>query len=346
MNTIPINSKVLSPSGWLDSGTLTIGEQIITAKGNLATIIGVRSVGVFDTHRLKLKDDRNLYGTKKTIVCFKHSSFKHKYIDTPIETLNKYDLTNSGHLNLITPYDGPDADLNINPYLLGILLGDGTFCSTSDGVKFSKNDIEFFENIWDSILPEEVYARRGKYNPNTCNFWHLQSKNFGKRNRLREFLAIDGILGCDTWNKYVPWKYMSASFGQRMRLIQGLIDTDGFTSTRNEIRFGVASKKLAVNFQELIQSTGGIAILRARDQIDDVTKSIIYEVSVRVKNPSAHVTMPRKKDRLTESTQYSERLGIKILSIENVDPMEHVSISLFGNDKTFVTDGYVYNNGN
>ncbi|HEX9088723.1 MAG TPA: hypothetical protein VF867_14490, partial [Arthrobacter sp.] len=100
------------------------------------------------------------------------------------------------------PIDGPDAELPVDPYVMGAWLGDGTTCSGG----FTGIDPEITDEI------ETHYSMSHGVNGKSHHILGL-SKD----------LRTAGVLG----NKHIPAIYLRASYAQRLALLQGLMDTDG-----------------------------------------------------------------------------------------------------------------------
>ena len=61
-----------------------------------------------------------------------------------------------------------------------------------------------------------------------------------------------GVLG----NKHIPAAYLRASRSQRLELLAGLLDTDGYGAKSGVVQFSVTNHQLAEGVRELIQSLG------------------------------------------------------------------------------------------
>lgn len=112
----------------------------------------------------------------------------------------------------------PDIKLPINPYLLGVWLGDG--CTTSG--KFYGIDKEVWETI--EKLSYEI------------NHYGITRRVKGLTAQLRK----NGLLG----NKHIPEIYFSSSSSQILELIKGLLDTDGTVDKRGKVQFCNTNEKL------------------------------------------------------------------------------------------------------
>jgi len=141
----------------------------------------------------------------------------------------------------------PERELLIDPYVLGAWLGDGT--ATSGAI--AGIDEEVFEHVGNS------YHVTRHANPVTRGVLGLQ-----------KHLKIIGVLG----NKHIPVTYLRSSFHQRLGLLQGLMDTDGYCDKRGQCEIQLTRKDLIDGVYELILSLGikavmneGIATLNGRE---------------------------------------------------------------------------------
>ena len=151
------------------------------------------------------------------------------------------------------PLKTPRADLPIDPYLLGLWLGDGTStaphitCHRDDEPHYRQKALAAGEN-W-RILSE----RDGVL---TCTLSRGPKPIF--RTRLRAL----GLLG----NKHIPCTYLRSSLDQRLHLLQGLIDSDGYVDpVRGPVEFTSTKERLAKGARELALSLGQKATMRIGD---------------------------------------------------------------------------------
>jgi replicative DNA helicase len=131
----------------------------------------------------------------------------------------------------------PEADLALDPYTLGVWLGDGN----TDIGYITSPDPEILNEIEQaghpvSILPSAVGLDCPRY----------------KVGGLTAALRFVGVLG----NKYIPQDYLRASAEQRLALIQGLMDTDGHATARGQCEFSSTNHALAHGMAELLYTFG------------------------------------------------------------------------------------------
>jgi N-acetylmuramoyl-L-alanine amidase/LAGLIDADG-like domain len=140
-----------------------------------------------------------------------------------------------------------ERELAVDPYLLGVWLGDG---GERDGVitagfdpdDLMASDAEFIARQF-IRAGYELGAWQPRYGHRT-----LTLRALGFERQLREL----GVLG----NKHAPQDYLVASADQRLALLQGLMDTDGSNSSGRGVEFTSKSEALADAVVWLASSLG------------------------------------------------------------------------------------------
>jgi replicative DNA helicase len=89
-----------------------------------------------------------------------------------------------------------------------------------------------------------------------------RGRGYRTENRLKQALESLGIWGVRAHEKFIPKRYLNASRETRRRLLEGLIDTDGWVEKWGSIRFATCSERLARDVVELVRSIGGTASCR------------------------------------------------------------------------------------
>lgn len=188
----------------------------------------------------------------------RNSLRNHEYKPAPegtvrtTETIVNSLRTASGRVNhaipVCLPAQCPHVDVPLDPYVLGVWLGDG--CATESQV--TSADAEVIEQV-----------RRAGWNVTR----HSDPISFGIPG-LRRVLKRLGVFG----NKHVPAVYLRSSQSQRLALLQGLMDTDGHATKQGTLEFTSTNRRLAEAVHELACSLGskvsrseGRAMLYGRD---------------------------------------------------------------------------------
>ncbi len=138
----------------------------------------------------------------------------------------------------------PEADLPLEPYVLGYLLGDGDTAGTGR-VSCHPSDRSWLTEEFGSLgYGVALYADPG----------HFYVR--GIRGLWRSLGLAEG--------KHIPAVYLRSSRSQRLALVQGLIDSDGGVDSHGSYHFANTNKRLAEGFAELVTSLGCVARVRHR----------------------------------------------------------------------------------
>jgi Rad3-related DNA helicase/serine/threonine protein kinase len=138
----------------------------------------------------------------------------------------------------------PDAKLPIDPYFLGIWLGDGSSYSN----EITTADPDLIPEIEKVGYTVRSLSHPYKYAVDDENGKAVSRWQPGMTGRLRAL----GLLH----NKHIPATYLRASEQQRRALLAGLLDTDGTVSRHGAIEFTTTNPQLTQDVYELISSLG------------------------------------------------------------------------------------------
>ncbi len=155
------------------------------------------------------------------------------------------------YLPLTRPLDLPEADLPVDPYVLGCWLGDGK--STGSEISVGEVDVEHFGAEFTGA--GYAFERRAGLQWATVpvpgkGAW--QGYAGSRRVLTRELRSVDLLDGA---RKHVPSMYLRASRAQRLALLQGILDTDGHAS-RKGVDLCLSDLPLLHQVRELVCSLG------------------------------------------------------------------------------------------
>ena len=138
-----------------------------------------------------------------------------------------------------------EQQVEIDPYMLGYWLGDGTSSSTSITTT-DEEIVEYLHKFADKIGMQVTVGKEYHYDITSGTFLGPKDRNpwlnFLKKNKL-----ID--------NKHIPDNYKFNSKENRLKLLAGFIDSDGY-ETNNVFDFCQKSEKLTDDMIFLIRSLG------------------------------------------------------------------------------------------
>jgi superfamily II DNA or RNA helicase len=151
--------------------------------------------------------------------------------------------------------DYTDADRPIPAYQLGVLIGDGTLKRSPGITTADKEIVEVAEAIATSYSDLKV---RKDASGDRCPTYRITSnKSSGRhdRNGLVNDLRKLSLWGTTAHTKFIPAPYKYGPFEDRLKILAGLIDTDG-SRTCGCYEFSSASKQLADDVVFVSRSLG------------------------------------------------------------------------------------------
>lgn len=348
----PLNALIKIPSGWTTMGELKVGDVITSKNGTPTKVTGVFPQGKKEVFKLTFADGRS------TEACGEHlwnitrrKRINKEEIDQYFkETVNTYklieylqsSLAKRIFIDLPDSEDGSDTEFPIDPYLLGVIIGDG---SISTGLTTITTPDEFIINEITNLLPSNVIVSK-LTSKDRCQSYSLRSID-GKTNNLTKSLIDLEMFFKRSYEKSIPENYLlKGSHKQRLSLLQGLMDTDGTIDTQGTCSYCTTSYVLAQNVQYLVRSLGGIASISLRKTTfthkgEKKNSRVAYQINIRYKKPSELFRLPRKKERTNDNGQYCNTLKLRLDSIEIQGYKECQCISVDSPDHLYITNDFI-----
>ena len=268
-------TRVATPKGWQPVESLLPGDRVISGDGTPTTVLGVYPQGerqtwrvVFDDGRSVVVDGGHLWST--SIASDRFSSLRKsgegiqrwKTLTTN-QILQRVGNSPKGQMRPSIPGAGPTQydpqEIRLDPYLLGVLLGDG---SMSGGyIGFSSADSEIVDAVAGAIPQGYRLVPSGGYDYKISGARGV--RHAGSNTVTNECRKL-GITVTSAY-KFIPESYKYNAVSVRLAVLQGLLDTDGTVDKSNGgVTFSTASSRLADDVIELVQSLGGKVRRRLR----------------------------------------------------------------------------------
>ncbi|WP_020469620.1 LAGLIDADG family homing endonuclease [Zavarzinella formosa] len=362
----PLDARVLTPTGWARMGHLRVGDEVIAGDGSVTTITGVHPQGEKQIVRVGFSD-----GTS-TECCEEHLWLTQTYRERTAEQSGKRlgkvwncaapkvrttaeirDTLVSPHLgakNHSIPMVGivqlESQSVPLDPYFLGVLLGDGGLSGGS--ATLTNPDEEILQYV---KLPENV-GLSNITGGGRCAAWGFPmidrtGTGAGKaRNPLTAILDDLGLLGEKSGTKFIPECYKHNSAEVRLAILQGLLDTDGSVQKNGaSTYYYTISQKLADDVTFLVQSLGGLVRLRIKER-----PTYRHKGELRVGQPCfiLCISMPpeinpfrlsRKANLVRPKSSYIPRRYV--VSVEPVGMKDARCITVSHPSHLYVTDDFI-----
>lgn len=361
-----LHSKVLTPFGFKAIGSLKLGDNISATDGSVQKVIGIYPQGLKDVYRIEM-DDGGV-----THACADHiwtgwltdSYRKIKNVRTTgcsammnftTEQMLKFvrdgaDVNRRRKQNVMLPVTAPVAfnvagslmgvgnfvKRVIDPYLLGLILGDGHISKDGKNVSISSADNEIIDYL---KLNYNVTVQKSP--KSICCTVSFRGND---RVKLLADLKQLSLGGKGAKNKFIPKIYLHGSLDERFSLLQGLMDTDGSAEPYRGCYYSTISEKLRDDVIYLVRSLGGIASFTDRHPKythlgEKRTGQLAYTIRIKIPNPLDCFKLSRKK--LIAETINHQSMGRKIKSITLHSNEECVCIRVSNPNSLYITDDFI-----
>lgn len=262
-----INStKILTPTGWIEIERLEVNDLVIGVDGKPTKVIGVYPQGKIDTYKITFNDKTSIIVSEDHLWAARTNN--DQYRDNPWRTKKTKDLidnikdVNGNNIWRIPVIENPaeldnNEDRPIDPYILGVLLGDGCLSSTNSicycpGDKLVPREVE-------NVLTKEYKHTVSLQEPETENIYRITTEPQNATNPILNSMRQFGLIGIPGNRRFVPKSYLFAPKEIRLAILQGLLDTDGECRDDSMVQFSSCSKQLVEDVAFLCQSLGGIS---------------------------------------------------------------------------------------
>ena len=241
------STPVWTPTGWRTHGDLSVGDYVYAPDGRAVQVLWVGEKGMADC-RVTFTDGSSVVA-HDAHEWYVYDRGRKRYMT--IETQDVASKLHMGHcrngdprsrmmVDYPRPLAGLHRSLSVDPYVLGVWLGDGkqdggSFCGSVDDVAHIEGEV----------------ARRG-----WLRSWEAVHSGTGVRYvGYRGLYPIIRKLGLAA-EKFIPAEYLLASVEQRRQLLAGLVDTDGSQEPGGRVRFVTCSQRLAGDVAHLVRTLG------------------------------------------------------------------------------------------
>lgn len=369
----PLDSKVHTPSGWKLMGNVKVGDRVSIPGGGDAVVRGIFPQGKIPIYRVTFADGRTAEACGEHLWEIYHKHWNGKYKPGVSRTgkavprilttqqLKKQIASNKGKFSVRLSgfVEKPEAELPLDPYVLGAILGDGLI-GKHNRMSFTCATPEIVDEI-NRRLPSTVelvkrpvktgieYTFRMTEGQQRLGWIKETNRTVHASHPLKDIIKNLGLSECRSWEKSIPALYKEGSVQQRLAMIQGLMDTDGTIGKNGNTTFDTTSEALAKDMQELIWSIGGLARIAVRENMTYIGSDgkkkkgrVAYRVNIRHPEPRLLFRAPTHKiERAARSNQYSDTLKLHVTKVEEIGTKEAQCIYIDHPDHLYITDSYV-----
>jgi phosphate starvation-inducible PhoH-like protein len=351
----PLDAQVLTPEGYVPIGELQVGDLVVGSDGLPTPVLGVYPQGRKPIYRVTAQDGSS------TRACGEHlwtvrtpDDRSHRRGYRVVQTTEMLDSMRRGHVHryelpLVAPIEFVPNEVPLDPYALGLLLGDGRLTGSSTP-SFATEDEELGRALQAALSGVQV-RRTGRVDDVLTS--GPRRAGVLSRNPVTEAIRSLELSGTRSHPKFVPPEYLINSSDVRLAVLQGLLDSDGGPVTQPgrtcRIQYTTCSAQLRDDVIFLVRSLGGVAYWRTR--VAEGRKSgpangrpvgcrnDAHVLDIRLPAGVAPFRLHRKLDRYNATGG-----GRPMRFVDRIEPIgeaETVCIAVAAQDSLYVTDDLI-----
>lgn len=329
------NTPVLTPSGWVAIEKLRVGDCVIGGDGNPCYVTGVYPQGVKPVVEMIFDDGASVKAGYEHLWKCRQGKRRYTYP-------HEWDVKTTAQIIAAGGASGDNqkvaeipvcmsymtkGDVKIDPYILGLMAGDGCYSGTSSMPALSSSDKEII-NYVSKFYPLKKSATR--------------VYDYSVAGGMVTDLKFLGMWGTKSHDKEIPKDYLWNSVPNRLALLRGLMDSDGTADKSGRAVYYSTSPKLIENVVFLARSLGGKAKVANK-------QTYFYQKGIRVAGKpswSVSLSMPvcpfklrRKADRWKKLS--ARGLERRLVSALPAGEGKCTCISVDSHDHTYVTKDFI-----
>lgn len=224
--------------------------------------------------------------------------------------------------------------LPLDPYLLGVLLGDGNI--SGKGIIFTCAEADLLNKVSQRLVQYNCQLKyKAQYDYMICGqkgygYHHIQD-------RIGAAITMLGLRGTTSHTKFIPTQYLYASVNDRLELLRGLIDTDGYCD-KSGYDIALASKQLIIDIQWLCESLGFTATYSEKHATcNGKDCGLVYRLRIKTSEQFVKIHTTQGKEKHYRLGQSSARRTIREV-IPTSEYAEMTCIAIDSPDHLFVTE--------
>lgn len=328
----PLHCSILTTDGIKKWGDLVVGDYVYSKDGSPVKVIDIIDYDEDDIYKITLKDGRVTYAQGDHLFpIYYRASGDIKYRLEKVKNLtttkwynNKGIPTYKWALPKNDCVKFNEQPFMIDPYVMGLYLGDGDYAHTWNNhinLTMNPNDLESILEYIPYDVKMSMYRKISH---------HIMV------DKARDILKSLGLENKKSNNKFIPKCYLFNSEENRIKLLNGLLDTDGSCSKDcGVIEYSTKSKQLKEDFLFLCRSLGFNCTSKNKI-INDVTyyRCYIYTTDSRLFN------LNRKKSNLkSKCSAYSDRCPIDSIELHSNEKCRCITVD--NPDGLYLIDDFI-----
>ena len=312
----PYDQLVYTPKGLQRWEEIKVGDYLFDTQGGVTKVLEIPFDNETEIYKITLQDGRTIEASSNHLWKVIDYNGLEK-IKTTSELKSKY-LRQKGKYQESLYYipsnkgiEYKEKEVKIDPYFLGLLLGDGTLGSAT------RNKVNFTSAIQD--IKEYSNILNFKYKTFDDRHHSIECSNI--KSHLQELDLYDKR----SHTKFIPDLYKYNSKKVRLELLKGLMDTDGTCEDNGNSSYTTVSERLAQDVLFLVRSLG----INCNLNVNSNSYGLVYNIRIYTDIPIFKLSRKYSKQKITKNRAFKtgirkiEYIGKKKAKCVTVDSQDH-----------------------
>jgi len=312
MKALALDTPVLTTTGWSTMGDLQDGDEVYAPDGQPTKVLRAHPIRHDrPCYRVKFRDGQSVVADADHLWQVNDRNGQRDRVMTTRELKDaSWGDRYRFRVPVSDPLQMPEADLPIDPWLLGMWLGDGSLAHVE--ITSGEVDLPYLVSRLDE-LGQRHRVHRFRDRAPRVGLYGLRGA-FAEQGLLRH--PRTGLHGC----KHIPEQYMLASEHQRRQLLAGLMDSDG-TIGEHQASICMINEPLMRQVLQLTRSLG------YRSTWGETTNDFgpVYWVKFSSRYGESPFDMPRKREKFERQCVGSHQ-NLRLNAIVAIEPVDSVPV--------------------
>lgn len=338
------NGEIISTE-WIKYGDLKYGDYVIGMDGNPTKVVELHPVVFEDKYKIVFEDGQEIICGPEhlwSVYDFGRNTNKSKTEQmSKIYVLETQEMIGKEKIKVKHPEYRYGTPINniikyttkkqpIESYLFGLWLGDGY--KKRREIACDKRDIEeeleilkeINKNNWEFKIEEKEWIKDSNYG--YISIHHKEDLPYSRGRKKFTFILKEmNVFN----NKHIPFEYKYGDFEQRMELLRGLFDSDGYCSKAGEFEFIQKEPIMAQDVYEILRSVGFKCTIIKKETITETGKhSWIYSIKGFSSKTQSLFKLSRKYNRQHEDFSLKSKYKAidKIIKLDEKEAMRCITV--------------------
>ena len=340
----PLHARILTPSGWKTMGQMAVGQEVVNSAGGLSRVTGVFPQGEKEIFRVVFTDNstaeccaEHLWAVQSPVQKYRSQRYRTKTLAELHGDLHDKHGNTKWFIPLVQPVRFAARPVPIDPYLLGLLLGDG--CFRNNRIGLSSGDAEIVAYARQAVPTGMVLRPQ----PSSCDYLIVKETPNNFTNELMRSVEQLGLKDRKSHDKFIPEAYLLNDVATRVAVLQGLLDADGYVSADGvTCQYTSVSSQLVEGVTFLVQSLGGTVTASSKIPTyagEERAGQLARTLTLSLPPHLAPFRLTRKAALYRPKTNYQPCRGIESIELTGTMPAQCISVD--APDHLYVTDNFV-----